>query len=896
MANTGGRRDDWRTTAQARNGRPAAAGDKPRRRWVLASLVVALLVGVALSFLVFLKPPVEPLCFAVPVGEYHKVSDSRWPANAWAEADALGLRDRFPADGDQGFHFQEKTPLLRELAGAVKKAGEQKRPLVVYLTALGTVHAGKPYLLPADAQPDSPASWVGLDDVLDPVRGGGTERLLVLDVRPVRSPRAALPTDDVNELIDARLAALHAADDLPFLVLTANTAPAGPLALPTVRHTAFGLALDRGLRGAADGWLSNGQKDSAVSARELAAYARECTSAATAAAQRPQVYGHGADFKLTNVSPTAPAPPDPEPRPAYPKFLADAWADADLARQDKPAAWADADPTRKDGLPARAPRAMRQHTDAAVDAERWWLAGFDESTVKGRYGTTLAAFRQELAGTALGPVRPTVASVARARSAVPGFDAQAKAAAAALEEVFQVLKSPAYAAARTTDPTKAQELWKVKLAAAKLPEGLTLPAAVAAAYEAAEKNPTPAVVRGLVEVLDTVKFADRPPVAELATLQAVALLPDYRDPKWVADVVPAWLATAAAAEQAVLFDPRGLPKVKGRLDGLEGRYREEVAAMVDPRARPDRLDTSAGSLRALRTEYAAVRADGEALGKAWQAVGGARAALADLADRYPHELARQAGGQECSLAPLTEAYSDVVTALTGDTPPDLPKLENSTYKLADGLKKLTALGPPPAQADWAAVQSALDWPGWTADARVKLLDRLYAFGDQAVSAWPTAPSGREPPAPPKAGQVRVFAESQRVLRNRTELVSVWDPTFARGVRTALDAGLPPAKFSDRDTQVTAARQAAPAGRPLFGWAISSQDVPPLPAGEVVKSNPELAARREAERAYERWLAEARYRKLSTAIAAFDTPATPGGGERYAAAARRYKGVADAFPQ
>jgi hypothetical protein len=125
---------------------------------------------------------------------------------------------------------------------------------------------------------------------------------------------------------------------------------------------------------------------------------------------------------------------------------------------------------------------------------------------------------------------------------------------------------------------------------------------------------------------------------------------------------------------------------------------------------------------------------------------------------------------------------------------------------------------------------------------------------------------------------------------------LWDPAPLRRLPAAPDASLPAAKFAELDTLVAAARQEAPLGRPLFGWSVDPQDTPPLPAGDVARTNPELAARRDAQRAYERWLADTRYRPLSTAIAAFDTPTTPGGGERYAAASRRYKGVADAFPQ
>lgn len=895
MANTGGRRNDWRTSAPQRGGTPGRATPgrgKTVRRVALAAVLVALLGGLLLSLPLFLNRSAEPICFAVPVVEYHKDRTSRWPPNPWAESDAHGLRDRFDGDSAQAFQHQEKGAFTRELDAAVKRADSERRPLVVYVSALGTVANDTPYLLPADARHDDPSSWLTLEDVLDPIRKGNTHRLVVLDVRPVRSSRAALPTDDVNELIDAKLSAKHDANDLPLLVLTANTPAAGPLCLPTVKHTAFGLALERGIQGAADGWLPNQPANQEVTARELAAYVRECTHTATGGAQRPQLYGHGGDFKLVSVPPNRPPSPDPE-RLAYPKFLADAWADVDKARAAR--------------LPSRAPRAMRQQSDAAVDAEHWWLAGANVQSVSDRFDGTFTAFRTELAGPALAPPQIPVASIARARMTTPDFDTHVRAAGTALQGVLTLLKSETFADARKADPAKARGLVEAEVGKVKLPEGAPFAAVAAVVWAAAVESPQVWFIRTILTVTDGLPLKDKPPLAELAALQLVAQVPDNRDPKVLADAVPAWLDATAAAEAAVLFDARALPLVKGRLEKAEKVYRAEGVAMLDPNAPRARVAEVPANLRAVREEYAGVRDDAATAGSAWRWVGDARAALADLADRYPHELTRPAVGRECSLTELTDAFSTVAAQLRASaSPPDFAKLKRDTAALQTRLQAILAPVKVPAGNDPRVVESALGWPGWSAAERKGLSERLQDGVAEVLAKWPTAPSGRELAAPKRVGR-EVFDESIRDLRNRADLIRVWDEVRAREVRAELDARdrLTPARFTRLASAVTAELRAEPrkrfdadeGGRPLIGWAVSLDDLPALPAANPARSNPEAVAVRDDEAALGRWVAGERYGRLNKELSRLDDPDEPGGprGERFAPAARRYRAVASLFP-
>lgn len=887
MANTGGRRDDWRTSAAGHTTRPGAKGKggKVVRRVALAAVLVAFLVGLLISWPLFVHKPREPVCFAVPITEYLKTRDSRWPPNPWAEADAHGLRDRFEGDSAQAFQHQEKGAFTRELANAVRQADAENRSLVVYVTALGTAADDVPYLLPSDARHDDPASWLTLDDVLTPLRAGGrTDRLLILDVRPVRSPRAALPTGDVNELLDAALSGLHDKNDLPLLVFTANTPATGPVSLPTVRHTVFGLALERGLLGGADGWVPNTAKNTEVTARELIAYARECTHAATGGAQRPQVYGYGPDFFLRGIPP-GPPPEAEAQRLKYPDFLAKAWEDVENARAA--------------GLPARAPRAMRMQTDAAVDAERWWRAGASESALA-QFNSTFTAFRGELTGPALAPPRPPVASVARA-ALDPKFDGQKQAAATALQGLLDLLRSGTYETARKGDTAKADEM--VNAAAGKLviPPEVPFTAVAAVVWAAAADKPQLPFIRTLVGVIND-KVKEPPPLAEWAALNLLTLLPDGRDPRAMADAVTAWLTVTAEAEAAVLFDARGLPQVRAKLEEAENLYHTEAVALVEPDARPDQFARVAKRLLAVREKYVAVREAAAAVGAAWRQVEDARAALADLADRYPDEFTRLTSDKRCSLAELTDAFSTVVERLRAESVPDLDQLKRETAALQTALKTVRD----PLKLPTAAVpESALDWPGWTLRERQRVFDRLQDDVGGVLGRWPLTAAKGELAAPEKLGR-KVFDDSVHTLRNRADLIRVWDPVQARRVKADLSrpGELPAKRLSELAKEVGGQLRiesrkrflADEPGRPFLGWVVPPEDtaVPPhelraLPAQTPELTNPEAVTRQKAEVALGAWVATARYSRLSRELL------EPKAGDSYSAVARRYKAVAGVFP-
>ena len=256
--------------------------------------------------------------------------------------------------------------------------------------------------------PMTPLRGLALDEVLSRLRRTSGPKLLILDVRPAMDPRIALAGEDVNERLDAALAALTDSGDLPLLVLTANTPAAGTNVLRALKRTAFGLAVAHGAGGAADGWNADRSRDGRVSVRELAAYAREVThfisTTAGLPAQTPRLHGTGGDFDIFAIPQSGAAPlPSLVDAEREPEWLQKAWKDRDE--------WA------KEELHVRAPRVFRHFTLTAARAERRWLSGGNPEAIQATFN--VAAVRLRDIRPTLAPIVQPVWTVAR-RSGRPG--------------------------------------------------------------------------------------------------------------------------------------------------------------------------------------------------------------------------------------------------------------------------------------------------------------------------------------------------------------------------------------------------------------------------------------------------------------------------------------------
>ncbi len=811
MANEGKARDAWR--GRAANGSNRRAGQPRSRGWIAAGFVVAFLVGLIVAAFVFLGKEPEPIVLALPIAEYHKFRDRDWPTNPWAENDAHALRDPFGVDSAQAFQHQERSALLRELESTASR-NDSRRPLLVYLNCLGTVRGDDAFLLPADATPYDPTTWLKLDDILGPLRKATGSRALILDVRPVLNPRVDLATNDVNVLLERRLTTLSQANDLPFPVLLANTSCAGPVVLTAQRNTLFGLALRRGMNGAADGWNPKSPRDGIVTFRELADYAIETTRIVSDGprTQTPILFGPNLDFTLKTVGKNPPEEVQPE-APVYPEWLALAWKDREQARMDR--------------IGLRAPRALREQGLAARRAERAWIGGADAKAIQDREGRTLDLFRKALPEfkAALPPH-------------LPGrVDVKEKLASTALRPLIAFVQTPEFA--------KTPALLKEEIAKAKLPPDFPYAASVAVLWNALRDDPSVERVKPQAMLME--ELPNAVPVAEAAYFKLLAEVPVERMKQWPKETLRDLLDALGAAEAFRRIDTEyawSSPEFEKESKALEESLRKALAGLCDPNLPDAEIGPAAKELPTIREKYRKwfeIRAARERLKLE---VLETRAVLSDLADGYPHDLLSVQSRGALSLASSTDKLLDAVRKLA--SPNFEPEAERRTASLLRD-ERLKLLDPivAPNRDDAGELASALDWPNWNADARKKLVDRQLALENEALARWPKAPSGRNFPVDPKRGE-GVRTAGLRDLKNRIEILGVAESPNRDELRDRLRTlGEDNAAFDklagdvQREWRVRLVEEfkTKPERRAEFGWAVEPDDMPALPSGPAT-ANPE----------------------------------------------------------
>jgi|GEM_PF-2058188 len=867
-------KDAWRTNDHAAP-RPRDGTPKPARmRWFAAAFVLLGIIGLIVGLFVFRGKQPDPVLLAIPITQY---THPDWPANPMAEHDVRAFRDRFGGDSAQALQLQEKARILRELNHLAddSRGANQGRPIVIHLCALGAVTDNGVSLIPGDGIPDEPSTWITLNELLQPLRRMEASRLLILDLRPVRSARTILPAVDVNAALDAELAKLSAANDLPFLVLNANTPHDGPLVLQPWKHTAFGLALAHAAGGSADGWNSSNTIDHRVDVRELAEAVRETTNFITNQAgttpQVPRLHGSGSDFHLLPVPTVAALPELPESVEPQPAWLLDAWKTRDVYQ--------------KDGLALRAPRLMNAYTHALARADQQLLAGADASS-------TLAMF-QSVAGDVQAlqsRFRKLVApkfSIARAiqdttvSSKIPTVEV-------ALRPVLERIRNPE---GLKPDELAAamQPIW------AKPPDAEPYDAIAAVAFEAAFRYERVEQFQQLAAFLKGFKPAIRQP--EIAVIELIAKLPPDMVKRWPMGSIKALLeltrqaeaATAMAAPYAEWFignlDAEGVStgESDGSLSRTDTARREVLQAFTDDATSNANLKKASDRIERIVRDYRAIRDATITLDAARLEYEETRAELNDLAVRFPHELVAVPILASKNWSGLVENMLRLQTNLRPLRSPGLQNLDELTQQTAAlrasriALRNMVKV---PASGSVTLDAQALQWPRWSASERAELRNRyqqkLLAICSQIKNGWPTKPSGQEIPVPSSmenAVRTRSLMECQRMLDilRIAELPKVDDlerevsklgkePTpsdllaVGKKLRNAWTVQL--AKDFTTVKREDAAR---------FGFIVHPHDATALPrAGLRFEPNPEATVSRERMIAFHRWLGRSRY--LADAVA------------------------------
>ena len=190
MADRNAWRGESKATAPTAAGvsRPTAGAVQPRgkRLFILAASCLGL-VGIIAALFVLLRPPPSPYFVPICITEY---KSRHYPVNFLANQDREAL---LRADGPfsntsaNAFSSQEKQLLIQEL----KHLASRSEPVVIYLSAFMMADAaGELVLLPADANPDQPGTWLRFNDVLKDLQACPSKhKVLIIDaMRPIADP------------------------------------------------------------------------------------------------------------------------------------------------------------------------------------------------------------------------------------------------------------------------------------------------------------------------------------------------------------------------------------------------------------------------------------------------------------------------------------------------------------------------------------------------------------------------------------------------------------------------------------------------------------------------------------------------------------------------------------
>jgi hypothetical protein len=492
----------------------------------------------------------------------------------------------------QGF-----TRELRALASVDSRA-----TLVVYVRANATVlpwrdapdaatKAGsvpsasiaRVFVLPADADPARPATWVPLREVLQALSAcRAAHRLLVLDLNPLSLPRAGALDRDVAAAIPDELKEVA---DTTRIVLTSCSAGEVPLASDDIGRSVFSYYFEEGLRGWADGF--GGEADGTVSVAELARFVTQridrWAQRNRSVRQQPvlDLRDSRDDFPLVVLDrglaqPHLKLAPERDlaksPPLAYPESLVEAWSGRDRWVQD--------------GRARRAPWAFRAMEARLLRAEEDWRNGAELATVEKDWNRRLDALNALWSPVLARRRPPQVRSLALAASLeiVPDAGLQRDVAALCRE---LILPSPAL----KPDQAEAARDARVKafVDAHKSDPDLDLKLARAVLAAGAQMSATVETVRELDRVLRAaVTLQGRggmPPVEALAVSRLAPLAAGWTTgparPDWPADAAHQALVFAER-ETEIGASPRALPWVGPVLEEAE-RDRHDADVLLRER-------------------------------------------------------------------------------------------------------------------------------------------------------------------------------------------------------------------------------------------------------------------------------------------------------------------------
>jgi hypothetical protein len=536
-------------------------------------LLLAAVLALASAILAWLLLPKSfqtPYFLSITITAY---KERHFPVNHLAQQDSAALREFF-AQAEHAYDYQDKTPLTKVLEGLKTQA---RKPVVVHLSALSLRRGDEVYLLPADAHPDNPATWLPLTAVLEAIRAcPARQKLVLLDIaRPLADPRLGTLADDVAERVDGVLQNEVRRNEEANQVLFLCACRAGQAAHVSeeLGQSVFGYYLSEGLRGQADG-QGGGKANARVTVRELAAFvAREVerwVGQNRAAAQTPILLGEG-DFELTLASANREARANP-PAEDDAGLRQMAWKAIEAGWQLRDRWW-DQEVFRF------APQAYRQLEAVLLRAEERWRGGIASDQVEKDLAIEISGLEQlEKSARASLPVPKSGHSLALA--AALGAKQPATKEKEALQELLKEAEKPE----KPKDSAPAGGLLPPKLSEwQKKYEGnhfalawLVLEVAVA------EDKPSLSRIRLLKQLLEANQA--RPQFAETFLLRRLAAW--KKEQSWPAPTARLALQVVVEEEKAAAGAPRVLPWMRKAVDAAtaDRRAAERLLFAEDPAA------------------------------------------------------------------------------------------------------------------------------------------------------------------------------------------------------------------------------------------------------------------------------------------------------------------------
>jgi hypothetical protein len=243
---------------------------------VLLPVVGVCLLGALATVLImwFLRPPKMDL-IAIAVADY---TNPEVPPIAYCYEDLEALRAVLdPESSERSSWNDATTDKIAQLDTALRETSNSHDNVLVYIKAHGVSLNGAPYLLDASFALRGRSGRLSIDKLLESVAESPARiKLLVLDTGHLESdPRMGMLANEFTHLVVKAVARRPASDNV--WVLTSNSLFERAQVSLKDQRSAFCYYLAEGLKGAADGVLSDVESDGLVQLDELFTYVREHT-------------------------------------------------------------------------------------------------------------------------------------------------------------------------------------------------------------------------------------------------------------------------------------------------------------------------------------------------------------------------------------------------------------------------------------------------------------------------------------------------------------------------------------------------------------------------------------------------------------------------------------------